>query len=200
MQTIDRASWREQPWKNGRGTTLEIVRWRLATDIDRRAMLGPVARFATISGPDGRALGAFANTNEDDYDVRVSLADVTASGAFSTFPGYRRHTFLVGPAPITLGDIELVAPGDHIELPGETTIEASLPAGATQLLNVLVRGPSRSSNGTSIAQSSSTSIAIIVGHGPTAHRVLFSFELSTKIARSSATPEAIDSRDSVWIA
>lgn len=183
MHVLERATWRAQPWKNGRGTTLEIVRWRLATDIDRPAILDG----------DGRPRWVFENTDDDDYDVRVSLASVTESGLFSTFPGYRRHTFLLGPAPIRLGDIALLAPGDlrapgdHIELPGESAIEATLSAGATQLLNVLVR----------------SSLAITVGHGPTAHPVVFAFELSTWIARRSempGAPEQIASRDSVWIA
>jgi environmental stress-induced protein Ves len=149
MRTIERATWRSQPWKNGRGTTLEIVRW-----------------------PD-----------RDDYDVRVSLAEVMSSGPFSTFPGYRRHTFLVGPAPIRLGDIRLVMPGDHVELPGECEIDASLSE-PTQLLNVLVR----------------SALAITVGHGPTAHRVRFSFDVSTKIAQEHYVPDAVASRSSVWIA
>lgn len=149
MRDIDRSSWREQPWKNGRGTTFEIARW-----------------------PD-----------TDDYDVRVSLAEVTTSGPFSTFPGYRRHTFLVGPAPIRLGEIELLAPGDHVELPGEAPVEATLRAGPTRLLNVLVRA----------------SRTIVVGHGPTAHPVRFAFDIAAIVARASESVEAIDDRDCVWI-
>ncbi len=152
MRVIERATWRAQPWKNGRGTTLEIVRW-----------------------PDA-----------DDYDVRVSLAEVTSSGAFSTFVGYRRHTFLVGPAPIRLGDIELVAPGDHVELPGERAIEATVSA-PTKLLNVLVR----------------SSLDIAVGHGPTAHPVRFAFDPAALAAWTHDAPdrpERIGPRDWIWIA
>jgi uncharacterized protein len=147
VRVIDRASWTAQPWKNGRGTTLEILRW-----------------------PDS-----------GDYDVRVSLAEVTTSGPFSTFPGYRRHTFLVGPAPIRLGDVQLVAPGDHIELPGETAIEATLSS-PTRLLNILARSH------------------IVVGRGPIAHPVRFAFDLATQVAHASEIAEAIDTRDCVWIA
>ena len=149
MPRIDRAAWRAQPWKNGRGTTLEIARW-----------------------PD-----------TDAYDVRVSLAEVTESGAFSMFPGYRRHTFLVGPSPIRLGDVALVAPGDHVELPGERALEATLPAGATQLLNVLVRAE----------------LPLVVGHGPTAHPVRFVFDLATQIATLADAPTVADTRGCVWI-
>lgn len=130
MKVIERAAWTAQPWKNGRGTTLEIVRWRLATDIDQRPMRSPA----------GGLMWAFESCAADeDYDLRVSLAEVSDSGPFSRFPGYRRHSILVGPAPIHLGDVALIAPGDHIELPGETGITAIVPAGPTQLLNVLVR-------------------------------------------------------------
>jgi environmental stress-induced protein Ves len=149
---IDRATWREQPWRNGRGTTLEIARWRAWKPVD-----------------------------DDDYDVRVSLAEVTTSGAFSTFPGYRRHTILVGPAPIRLGDVELVAPGDRVELPGERAIDATL-AEPTQLLNVLVRSP----------------LAIVVGHGPTAHPVRFLFDLDQRTA-FVGEPTASDLRDMIWL-
>ena len=159
MRTIDRAAWREQPWKNGRGTTLELVRWRASGD-------------------------SFASADGDDYDVRVSLAEVTSSGAFSTFPGYRRHTFLVGPAPIQLGDISLIVPGDHIEIPGETAIEATLSAGPTRLLNVLLRA----------------ALGVAVGRGHTAHPVRFTFDLGTQLAHASDSPETIDARDCVWIA
>jgi uncharacterized protein len=165
VRSIDRASWREQPWKNAGGTTLEIARWPSWSN-GAIAIDHPVAIDAS------------------DYDVRVSLAEITTSGPFSTFPGYRRHTFLVGPAPIRLGDVELVAPGDHMELPGEAAIEATLTAGPTQLLNVLVRA----------------SLPVMVGRGHTAHPVRFTFDLETKLAHTSDSAEMIDARECVWIA
>ena len=76
--------------------------------------------------------------DDESYAIRVSCAEVTESGPFSLFPGYRRWSFLVGPAPIQLGDHELVKPGDHIELPGEVAIEARLSE-PTRLLNILAR-------------------------------------------------------------
>jgi environmental stress-induced protein Ves len=117
----------------------------------------------------------------DDYDVRVSLAEVTTSGPFSQFPGYRRYTFLVGPAPLVLhGEtpIELVAVGDHVELPGETALSAELRAGATSLLNVLARVP------------------ILVGHGATPHAMRFVFDLAQQRAMSDVVGRA----GCVWIA
>ena len=158
MRVIVQHAWGAQPWKNGAGTTHEI--WRT---------------------PDG----------EPDYDVRVSVAEVTESGTFSLFPGYRRWSFLVGTAPIELlhgSPFHLVAQGDHIELPGEASITATLRAGPTHLLNILARVP------------------IVVGHGPSAHPVRFVFALVPRpqLARWEAavldSPAPIDTTDCIWIA
>jgi environmental stress-induced protein Ves len=111
------AEFRSQPWKNGGGVTHEIVRW-----------------------PDpGTRAGAY----DDAFDVRISIADDRCPGPFSRFPGYRRWSFLAGPAPIVL-DVagtarELVALGDHLEVDGDVAISCALPAGPTRLFNVLVR-------------------------------------------------------------
>lgn len=158
MSVIPFSATREQPWKNGGGTTREITRW-----------------------PD-----------RDDYDVRVSLAEVTRSGPFSQFPGYRRWTFLAGPAPIELVSdqvrTKLVALGDHLEQPGEVPLAATLPAGPTVLLNVLGR------------------TAIVVGHGPTAHPVRLAFALvdTAQLPRWSTVvldvPGVFDTTACVWVA
>src|SRR3954464_15895420 len=98
-----------QPWDNGAGVTRESVRW-----------------------PDGA-----------DYAIRISLADLTAAAPFSRFAGYRRWSFLAGDAPIALdvGGVthELVAPGDHLEVPGDVAISCARPPAPTRLLNFLVR-------------------------------------------------------------
>ena len=125
--------------------------------------------------------------------MRVSLAEVATSGAFSRFPGYRRWTFLVGPAPIALAPasgptIELVACGDQVALPGETAVHAELRAGPTHLLNILARTP------------------IVVGRGVTSHPVRLAFALATHavLARWSTAvlePAAVfDTTGCVWIA
>ncbi len=123
--------------------------------------------------------------DRDDPDLRVSLAEVAASGPFSLFPGYRRWTFLVGPAPVTLtgeSPIELLAPGDHIELPGDTALTATLRAGPTQLLNVLARIP------------------VVVGLGPIAHPVRFTFDLATQMAVLEESAMVRSTSGCVWIA
>jgi len=129
--------------------------------------------------------------DRDDYDVRVSLAEVTTSGAFSRFPGYRRWSFLVGNAPIELvheRSFELIAVGDHVELPGEAAITANLHAGPTHLLNILARTP------------------IVAGHGRVAHAVRLVFALAPRpqLARWATAvlepPEVVDTTDCIWIA
>lgn len=129
--------------------------------------------------------------DDSDFDIRVSVAHVTQSGAFSQFPGYRRWSFLVGTAPIELvteQTFQLVTAGDHIELPGEAAIIANLRAGSTHLLNVLARVP------------------IVVGHGPVAHPVRFVFALVPRpqLARWSSVvldpPAVFDTTDCIWIA
>lgn len=175
MREVPRATWIEQPWKNGGGTTLEIVRWRLATDIDRRAMLGS----------DGRPPWAFEATSDDDYDVRVSLANVTSSGPFSTFAGYTRTTWNVGAAPIHLGSTQLI-PGAVIELAGETAIEARVEKRTeVLLLNILIR----------------SSLDLVVGHGIPTRPICFAIDVLTKTAWAAPdAPEPFDKSNCVWIA
>ena len=129
--------------------------------------------------------------DHDNYEVRVSLAEVTRSGSFSMFPGYRRWSFLVGAARIELINVsafQLVAAGDHLVLPGEAALSANLRAGSTHLLNVLAR------------------VSIVVGHGRVAHPVRFVFALVPRpgLARWQSgvyePAEPADTTDCIWIA
>jgi environmental stress-induced protein Ves len=133
--------------------------------------------------------------DRDDFDLRISLAEVAAPGPFSRFPGYRRWSFLVGSAPIVLTErggvrTELVTPGDHVELPGDIDLDAALPAGPTHLLNILAR----------------TGDAVVVGHGPVAHPVRFAFTLapSPQLPRWSAVifdpPAPLPDHAAIWLA
>ena len=109
MTILPASEWRVQPWKNGGGTTREVLRW-----------------------PD-----------TDDYDLRVSLADVTRGGPFSKFPGYSRFIVWIGPNPI---DLVMGRRIDRLATPNATThilgtpdITAMLTAGSTRLLNLLIK-------------------------------------------------------------
>jgi len=125
-----------------------------------------------------------APEGEGEYDVRVSLAEVTQSCPFSEFPGYRRWTFLVGPAPISLDAVHLDAPGDHIEVPGEHAIDAELLAGPTTLLNVIAR----------------LGVSIVCGYGPVAHPIAFAFELATHRALRLDPAASHETAGHIWIA
>jgi uncharacterized protein len=118
-----------------------------------------------------------------DYDLRVSLAEVTRPGPFSTFPGYRRWSILVS------GELELVAsdrvhhlaPGTLLELAGETAVTARLPAGPATLLNLLAKPAWRA------------------GIGPTERAAWFTFDLATHEARVLDPPALVTSATLVWI-
>ncbi|MBS1118109.1 MAG: hypothetical protein H6Q90_337 [Deltaproteobacteria bacterium] len=157
-RVIAPSQWLRQPWRNGGGTTAEVVRWPLEAE---------------------------------DYEVRVSVAEVAHPGPFSMFPGYRRWSVL-----LTRPEIELVTPdaaylldtvGDLVELDGTTPVTAVLPGGPTRLLNVLGKP------GTS------------VGIGPSRKPVRFAFAVSTGTelerwhARVFASPIAVDEPLMVWI-
>lgn len=79
----------------------------------------------------------------DDYDLRVSLADVTRPGPFSKFPGYSRFLVWVGPNPIELmmgrRIDSLATPNATSHIVGDPDITAMLPAGSSRLLNLIVK-------------------------------------------------------------
>jgi environmental stress-induced protein Ves len=117
----------------------------------------------------------------DDFDVRVSLAEVTASGPFSQFPGYHRWTFFVGPAPIKLGEVTLDEPGHYTVKPGTEQIDAELRAGPTYLLNVLSRG------------------ALVAGYGEMTNAVTFRFNVAQQRAWLNEPPAVCDTTGCVWV-
>lgn len=79
----------------------------------------------------------------DDYDIRVSLADVTSNGPFSKFPGYSRFLVWIGPNPIDLCTsrriISYATPSATTHFLGNPDIVATLPSGPTRLLNLIVK-------------------------------------------------------------
>lgn len=101
------------PWRNGGGTTTEI----------------------TIA-PDGAALAG------ERFLYRVSIADVSADGPFSTFPGYDRHIMLLEGAGMTLdcgtrGLIEL-RPFEPRAFSGDWEVRGRLARGAVRDFNLMV--------------------------------------------------------------
>ncbi|MDR5739774.1 MULTISPECIES: HutD family protein [unclassified Caballeronia] len=96
---------------------------------------GGVTREIAASPP-GASLDAFA--------WRLSVADVSADGAFSAFPGVDRVLVLLGGAGMRLTETDgrvhaLDRPLAIARFAGETPIHAALLAGPTRDFNVMVR-------------------------------------------------------------
>jgi len=103
---IASGAWKAQPWKNGRGTTWEVLRI-----------------------PDA-----------EEYDLRISVAEVTENGPFSTFPGYKRWTLaLEGTVLLWIRQTMTLVPRTHfLELDGAWELSAEI-SGPAKLLNVIAR-------------------------------------------------------------
>jgi uncharacterized protein len=92
-----------------------------------------------------RNLGVFpASAGFDDFLWRVSLAEVSASGSFSLFPGVDRTILVWEGNGMTLrvgdgAEFGLTALFEPHALRGETEIEATLVDGPTIDLNVMIR-------------------------------------------------------------
>jgi environmental stress-induced protein Ves len=120
----------------------------------------------------------------DDYDVRVSVAEITERGPFSRFPGYDRYSIFLGPKPIELmhgRQIDTIStPGAFTHFLGDTEIFA-VPSGPTRFLNIIARR------------------GIEAGLNVPAKPVRFAFELDEHVARVFDPPERVSTRV-VWIA
>jgi environmental stress-induced protein Ves len=110
LRILRNADYPSRPWKNGGGTTRDI-----------------------LVSPPGAAL--------DEFDWRLSLAQVDRDGPFSRFDEVDRTLVLLSGA-MTLHEpdrcIELVR-GEPVEFPGERAIEAKVQGGATLDFNVMTR-------------------------------------------------------------
>ena len=106
------ADYRTTPWRNGNGRTTEIA-----------------------VSPEGASI-------EDDFDWRISVADVTADGPFSSFPGHQRSLSLLRGGGLHLdcgeeGDIELREPFKPVVFSGDWQITCSLLGAAVRDLNLI---------------------------------------------------------------
>jgi environmental stress-induced protein Ves len=110
LRILRSADYLARPWKNGGGTTRDIV-----------------------VSPPGASL--------DDFDWRLSLAQVDRDGPFSRFEDVDRTLVLLDGA-MTLQDrngrIEL-ARNEPVTFEGERAIEATLAGGSTLDFNVMTR-------------------------------------------------------------
>lgn len=114
MKVLRHSDFAIQPWKNGGGTTYEIV--RSPTDASGAKPLG-------------------------EWDWRVSMAVIASSGPFSHFEGVDR-TLVMVEGEVSLwsprGENTL-RPYDLIRFAGEEAITASLVSPVARDLNIMVR-------------------------------------------------------------
>jgi environmental stress-induced protein Ves len=110
LRILRNGDYPSRPWKNGGGTTRDI-----------------------LVSPPGASL--------DEFDWRLSLAQVDRDGPFSRFDGVDRTLVLLSGA-MTLHEpdrrIELIR-GEPVRFPGERAIEATLNGGSTLDFNVMTR-------------------------------------------------------------
>lgn len=105
------------PWRNGGGVTRQIL--------SRQLSAGGVWEPAT-----------------DDWDWRLSIADVTESGAFSSFPGMTRILTVIEGDAVTLAvDGEVVELSKHcpFRFDGEAETSALVSHGPIRDLNLIAR-------------------------------------------------------------
>lgn len=109
---------------------LGVQRWADAAPVPWRNGGGVTRELA--SSPAGH----------EGFDWRVSLADVTAAGAFSAFPGVDRTIVRVDGRAMTLtvdGTDHVLVPHSPFRFDGDLPVSCHLPAGPTRALNVMTR-------------------------------------------------------------
>lgn len=93
-------------------------------------------------------------TDTDEFDWRVSIADIETSGQFSTFPGIDRVIMLCEPGQLTLSvnDVEhRMAPYQPLRFAGEDDTSCRDGSWPTRDLNVMTRRGTYSSRVTTLA-------------------------------------------------
>jgi environmental stress-induced protein Ves len=84
-----------------------------------------------------------AGAGFDDFDWRISMAEVAADGPFSLFPGVDRTlAMLAGTMRLTFADeaVHLLTPNDPpLAFAGDVAVLGTLPDGPATDLNIMVR-------------------------------------------------------------
>lgn len=161
LRILRNSDYPSRPWKNGGGTTRDI-----------------------LVAPPGASL--------DDFDWRLSLAQVDRDGPFSRFDNVDRTLVLLSGA-MTLHEpdrrISLIR-GEPVEFPGERAIDATLSGGSTLDFNVMTRR-GRAQH-TVRREVFSTRATLAASHGSTI--VLFALESGLRVEG-----ESLDAYDAALI-
>lgn len=125
MQTILLDAIPAQLWRNGAGLTRLI-----ASGVGGRT----AAKQAALKSP----------PHIDEFDWRISLAEIRGDGPFSVFPGIDRYAVLLGHSGITLSGSSGAAylhPLQPLSFAGEAELQARCDPGPTmpRILNLMVR-------------------------------------------------------------
>ncbi len=111
MRHLRPSDYQTTPWKNGGGTTTQL-----------------------LVAPEGTSVG-------DRFLYRMSVADVARDGPFSVFPGYARHLVVVSGAGMRLalpeGEVEL-RPLAPVAFSGDDAAYGVLASGAVRDVNLIV--------------------------------------------------------------
>jgi hypothetical protein len=94
------------PWRNGGGTTRELLAW----------------------------------PHKEDWNVRVSIAEVAQSGPFSAFPGVTRWFSVLSGAGVKLNDRALTPASEPLRFDGADAVQCDLLQGTTEDFNLMLRG------------------------------------------------------------
>lgn len=123
MRLIAAHDYRRERWKNGLGWTSEIARGRVPAPMPRRDAV---------------------DTDADDWDWRLSIADIDRDCAFSVFPGIDRSLRLLAGQGMRLrfddGQVVVLDPErPQLEFAGERALECALLDGPTRDFNAMWR-------------------------------------------------------------
>lgn len=114
ITTLDPASYRHMPWKNGGGVTIDIA--------------------VTM-------LPGFAPGSWEGIIWRFSRTAIVTPGAFSDLSGYDRQLMLVSGEGLVLGtpvgEIDVRQPFRPVRFAGETSIVSRLEAGPVEVVNLI---------------------------------------------------------------
>ncbi len=85
-----------------------------------------------------------AQAGFNDFDWRISIAQVNRDGDFSLFPGVDRHIMLIDGESMPLinketGNIHVLQPFEPLSFAGESPIANTLPHGSTRDFNLMLR-------------------------------------------------------------
>lgn len=155
---VRRREWTTQAWKNGAGITHEVLRWSLTP---------PAA---------------------DEYDVRLSVAEVEGAQPFSAFPGYHRSLICLETSSLLLGSAPMVKL-QAFHFPGDVPMATHGTGRATDF-NVISRQ----------ARPARVEVSVEESDGSPVHRArpLAVFALEATVLRSEGVERVLEPFDT-WV-